>query len=341
MTAVARVAGVSIATVSYVVNGTRPVREETRRRVEEAIARTGYTPNSLARSLAMSSTSSIGVVVSAITNPFFAGVLAGVDQAAVRAGLTLLLADSHDEPEREYEVVRSLRQRRVDGVILAASVSPGRTLDHLRESRTPTVLVDRVVDDRFDQIGPENEEATASLVDHFTALGHTRIGLIGGKSGLGTSRERLTGYRLGLTRGGLPYDPSLVADGNSDIPGGRAAMERLLAAGTPPTAVIVGNNAMVIGAMQALRTAGLIIPQDMALVSYDDLPGADLFDPPLTAFAQPTGTLGERAVQLLLERLADPDAPPRVERLRPRLTHRRSCGCAEQPGPPSTERRQP
>ncbi|WP_316248170.1 LacI family DNA-binding transcriptional regulator [Streptomyces sp. TRM49041] len=332
MTEVARAAGVSIATVSYVVNGTRPVGEETRRKVEEAIVRTGYTPNTLARALAMSRTSSIGVVVSAITNPFFAGVLAGVDQAAVSAGLTVLLADSHDEPEREFEVVRSLRQRRVDGIILAASVSPGRTLDHLRASEMPTVLVDRLVDDRFDQIGPENEEATVSLVGHFATLGHSRIALISGRAGLGTSRERLAGYRLGLARNGLDYHPSLVAEGNSDIPGGHAALERLLAADAPPTALIVGNNAMVIGAMQALRKAGLSIPDDMALASYDDLPGADLFDPPLTAFAQPCDTLGERAVQLLLDRLAHPDAKPRVERLEPRLMHRRSCGCPPRPG---------
>ncbi len=332
MTEVARAAGVSIATVSYVVNGTRPVREETRRKVEEAIARTGYTPNSLARALAMSSTSSIGIVVSAITNPFFAGLLAGVDQAASDAGLTLLLADSHDEPEREFEVVRSLRRRRVDGIILAASADPGRTLDDLRESGTPTVLVDRLVDDRFDQIGPENEEATASLVGHFAALGHRRIAFVSGRAGLGTSRERLAGYRRGLARHGLGYSPSLVAEGGSDISGGRAALTALLAAGAAPTALIVGNNAMVIGAMQSLRAAGLSVPRDMALASYDDLPGADLFDPPLTAFAQPAETLGARAVELLADRLAHPDAAPRLERLRPHLVHRRSCGCPERSG---------
>lgn len=337
MTEVARAAGVSIATVSYVVNGTRPVREETRRRVEEAIARTGYTHNTIARALATSSTNSIGVVVSAITNPFFAGLLAGVDKAAVHAGLTLLLADSHDEPEREFQVVSSLQQRRVDGIILASSVSPGRTLNYLKKTQTPTVLVDRLVDDRFDQIGPENEETTASLVEHLAALGHRRIGMISGMAGLGTTEERIVGYQQGLSRTGLPYDPALIFDGHSDIGGGRAATERLLATSTPPTGLVVSNNAMVIGAMQALRSTGLSVPQDIALVSYDDLPGADLFDPPLTAFAQPIDRLGERAVQMLLDRLAHPGMKPRVERLEPHLMHRRSCGCPDNAAIPAQQ----
>ncbi|MFE4368376.1 LacI family DNA-binding transcriptional regulator [Streptomyces sp. NPDC056835] len=331
MAEVARVAGVSIATVSYVVNGTRQVRAETRQRVEQAIARTGYTHNTLARALATSSTDSIGVVVSAITNPFFAEVLGGVDRAAGRSGHTLLFADSHDEPEREFQVVRGLLQRRVDGIVLAPSTDPARTLDCLAASKTPTVLVDRLVDHRFDRIGPENEESTASLVKHLTGLGHHRIGMITGPAGLGTTGERLTGYRAGLDRAGLPYDASLVAEGRSDIPGGRAATERLLAVPSPPTALVVGNNAMVIGSMRALRGADLSIPGDIALVSYEDPPGADLFTPPLTAFAQPCAALGEGAVRMLLDRLAHPYTAPRAERLAPQLMHRRSCGCPEHP----------
>ncbi|MFJ6572687.1 LacI family DNA-binding transcriptional regulator [Streptomyces sp. NPDC091292] len=329
MAQVARVAGVSIATVSYVVNGTRQVRAETKQRVERAIAQTGYTHNTLARSLATSSTDSIGVVVSAITNPFFAEVLGGVDRAAGRAGRTLVFADSHDAPDLEFKVVSGLLQRRVDGVVLAPSTDPSRTLAHLAAARVPTVLVDRLVDDRFDQIGPENEESTATLVRHLAELGHRRIGMVTGLAGLVTTEERLTGYRTGLDRAGLPYDTSLIADGHSDIAGGHAATEHLLATVTPPTALIIGNNSMVIGSMQALRAAGVSIPRDMALVSYDDLPGADLFAPPLTAFAQPCTELGERAIRMLLDRLDDPGAAPRTERLEPRLMHRRSCGCPE------------
>ncbi|TQJ92977.1 LacI family DNA-binding transcriptional regulator [Streptomyces sp. SLBN-31] len=327
MAEVARLAGVSIATVSYVVNGTRQVREETRRRVERAIEQTGYTPNTLARSLATSSTESIGVVISAITNPYFAEVLAGVDRAAVRAGRILLLADSHDEPKYEFEVVRDLCQRRVDGIVLAPSTDPARTLDYLVASKVPTVLVDRLVDDRFDQVGPENEESTAHLVQHLAARGHRRIGMISGLSGLGTTTERLAGYRKGLKRSRLPYDASLVAEGHSNTVGAHAATHRLLATPEPPTALIVGNNAMIVGSMRALRGAGLLVPNDIALVSYDDLPGADLLAPPLTAFAQPCAQLGERAIAMLLQRLTDPDAAPRTERLGPRLMHRRSCGC--------------
>jgi LacI family transcriptional regulator len=328
MAEVARLAGVSIATVSHVLNGTRVVREETRKAVVAAIQRTGYTHNTLARALATQSTRSIGVVVSAISNPSLVEVLQGIEAALVRAGYMLLLADSHDEPADELSVVQSLHQRRVDGLIVAPSSEPSRIIAYLAEREVPAVFVDRMVDDRFDQVGPDNAEPVAELVAHVAANGHRRIAFVRGRAGLSTTIERDHGYRLGMSRCGLPVIDELVVDGDSEQFAGCKAMHALLALPERPTAVVVGNNSMTIGSVRAIREAGLRVPDDIALVAFDDFSWAEDFSPRLTVMAQPTREIGTAAVQLLMDRLADPDRVVRSERLSPTLVHRDSCGCA-------------
>lgn len=327
MADVAREAGVSTATVSHVLNDTRRVRANTRELVLAAIARTGYTHNTIARSLATASTRSIALAMSASSNPYFGQVLNAVEVEAAAAGYILLVSDPHEDPERELWVVGSLHQRRVDGIILAPSPNPRPALDYLAQRRVPVLLIDRFVDAELDQVGPENVEATAALVDHLAGIGHRRIGMIAGRAGLSTSTERVNGYVRGLDRNGLPHDPHLVADGASDETAARQGVARILALANPPTALVVGNNAMTIGVVRALHEAGRSVPGDMALVVYDDFPWADVFSPRLTAMAQPSGRIGSLAVRMLLERLADPSLPPRTVRLEPTLVHRDSCGC--------------
>jgi LacI family transcriptional regulator len=327
MAEVARLAGVSIATVSHVLNGTRVVREETREAVQAAIQRTGYTHNTLARALATQSTRSIGVVVSAISNPSLVEVLQGIEAALVRAGFMLLLADSHDEPADELSVVQSLHQRRVDGLIVAPSNEPSRTIAYLAEREVPAVFVDRMVDDRFDQVGPDNTEPVAELVAHLAANGHRRIAFVRGRAGLSTTIERDRGYRLGMSRCGLPVIDELVVDGDSEQYAGCKAMHALLALETRPTAVVVGNNSMTIGSVRAIREAGLRVPDDIALVAFDDFAWAEDFSPRLTVMAQPTREIGAAAVEMLMKRLGGSSHEPRSERLAPTLVHRDSCGC--------------
>ncbi|WP_263249025.1 LacI family DNA-binding transcriptional regulator [Saccharopolyspora rosea] len=322
---VARLAGVSTATVSHVVNGTRNVRPETRRLVEEAIEETGYSQNTLARSLVTASTKSIAVVMSAISNPYFGQVLQGIEAEAVEHDYTLLLAESRDDPDHELHVVRSMRARRVDGLVLAPSADPERALEYASAQGIPTVLADRIVDDRYDQVGPENTEPTAQLVDHLAALGHRRIGIVAGRTGLSTTDERLAGYREGLRRNGIEHEPELVVEGRSETdPGARATAELLR---RRPTALITANNGMTVGAMRALGEAGLRVPDDIALVGFDDFPWANWFSPRLTVIAQPCADIGSLAARLLLRRIADPDVPPETHRLPPRFVHRDSCGC--------------
>jgi LacI family transcriptional regulator len=338
MADVARSAGVSVATVSHVLNETRPVLPHTRQAVLDAIEELGYTPNTLARSLVTSRTRSIGLAVSAISNPYFTEILQGVEAAALEQGYSLLIADPHDDPEHERKVVQLLHERRVDGLIVAPSADPRALLDYLGRHAVPTVLLDRVIGGRadsarlFDQVCTENTEPTARLVTHLAGLGHRRIGLVAGLPGLSTTGERITGYRQGLATAGLPLDDSLIVPGNSESAGAERATAALLSLAAPPTALVTANNAMTIGALRARRAQGLSVPDDIALCCFDDFAWADLFSPRLTAVAQPSRELGAEAVRVLLERLASPERAARTVRLPCAFVHRTSCGCPEENG---------
>ncbi|BCM66130.1 MULTISPECIES: LacI family DNA-binding transcriptional regulator [Streptomyces] len=354
MADVARSAGVSVATVSHVLNGTRPVLPHTRQAVLDAVDALGYTPNTLARSLVTSRTRSIGLAVSAISNPYFTEILQGVEAAALEAGYSLLLADPHDDPRHERKVVQLLHERRVDGMIVAPSADPADLVDYLRRHAVPTVFLDRLVDAHatqdvppgdgagaapranalcFDQVCAESAAPTALLVTHLAGLGHRRIALVAGLPGLSTTGERVAGYREGLAAAGLAYDDRLVVSGNSESAGAERATAALLGLPDPPTALVTANNAMTIGALRALRRHGRSVPDDIALCCFDDFAWADLFSPRLTAIAQPSRELGGRAVRVLLDRLAEPERPARTLRLPCTFVHRTSCGCPEEPGP--------
>ncbi|SEQ55531.1 transcriptional regulator, LacI family [Streptomyces sp. yr375] len=337
MADVAQHAGVSVATVSHVLNDTRPVLPHTRQAVLDAVDALGYTPNTLARSLVTSRTRSIGLAVSAIGNPCFTEILQGVEAAALEQGYGLLIADPHDDPEHERRAVRLLHERRVDGLIVAPSADPRGLLAYLTRHAVPTVLLDRVVDTpadgvpRFDQVCAENAEPTARLVAHLAARGHRRIALVAGRSGLGATGERISGYRHGLATAGLPYDERLVAHGDGEPAGAERATAALLALAAPPTALVTGDHAMTIGALRILRERGLSVPEDIALCCLDDFPWADLFSPRLTAIARPGRELGALAVRTLLERLGAPARPARTVRLACSFVHRTSCGCPDDP----------
>ncbi|MGW4566948.1 LacI family DNA-binding transcriptional regulator [Streptomyces sp. NPDC004561] len=348
MADVARSAGVSVATVSHVLNGTRPVLPHTRQAVLDAVDALGYTPNTLARSLVTSRTRSIGLAVSAISNPYFTEILQGVEAAALEAGYSLLIADPHDDPRHERKVAQLLHERRVDGMIVAPSAHPQDLVGYLRRHSVPTVFLDRVIDpgagsdpvpgtaDRgalcFDQVCAESAGPTARLVTHLAGLGHRRIALIAGLPGLSTTGERVSGYLDGLASAGLARDDRLLVSGNSESAGAEQATAALLRLPEPPTALVTANNAMTIGALRALRRHGLSVPDDIALCCFDDFAWADLFSPRLTAIAQPSRELGAQAVRMLLDRLAEPDRPVRMLRLPCAFVHRTSCGCPEEPG---------
>jgi len=323
---VASRAGVSTSTVSHVLNGTRKVSPATVQAVQRAIQALGYIPNTLARSLARSSTNTLGVAISALSNHYFSETVHAIETECAKHGYMMLFVDTHDDPEQELRVVTALHHRRVDGIVLAPS-NGSMALAYLQANEIPAVLVDRMMSEHFDQVGVENAQPTQALIEHLIAHGHRRIGFIAGRAGFSTTDERVAGYKAALQAAGLVFDPQLLVDGGSNTEPARQATVQLLALAAPPTAIMAGNNLMTLGAMQALREAQIEVPGQMALVGFDDFDWADLFVPRLSLIAQPVKALGARAVELLLQRIAAPGAPPQSVRLAPTLQLRNSCGC--------------
>jgi LacI family transcriptional regulator len=328
MADVARQAQVSVSTVSHVLNRTRKVNTDTEAAVANAVHQLGYVHNTLARSLARSRTNSIGVAVTAITNIYFSEIVQAIEAESAANDHILLLVDTHDEPRAELRAVQALHRRRVDGVILAPSSDPARqALSYLTSHSVPTVLVDRMIDTTFDQVGVENKRSTAQLVEHLIGHGHRRIGMVSGLAGLATTVERVAGYRSALRKAGIPFDPELIRSGESLSRPAQAVTQELLRIDRPPTALITANNLMTIGALRALRDAGRSVPNDIALAGFDDFEWAELFAPRLTTVAQPSRQLGVAAARLLFARLESPERQPTTIRLRPTLRIRNSCGC--------------
>ena len=324
---VARKAGVSVSTVSHVVNGTRKVAPATAQAVQAVIDLIGYRPNVLARSLKTASTRSVGIAISAIANAYFIDIICAIEAECARLGMMVFLSDTQDDPDRELAVVTALHQRRVDGVILAPSADPERrALAYLRDARLPCVLVDRTPDPTFDQVGVNNREAMQALVEHVAGLGHRRIGYVGGHPGLQTTLERMRGYRDSLECLGLPFDERYLVTGSDvDEFGDERDPCAAVARTSRRRAIVAGNNMATIGAMRAIRARGLRVPQDISIVGFDDFEWADCFEPRLTLVAQPCEEIGKRAAILLMERIAAPDGPRRSLRLDARLIVRDSC----------------
>jgi LacI family transcriptional regulator len=325
---VARAAQVSVSTVSHVINGTRKVHAETTQKVAQAIAALGYIPNSLARSLARSATSTIGVAIPALSNHYFAETVQAIDTECSKHGLMMMLTDTHDDPVQELRVIQSLHQRRVDGILFAPSSDPqDLALKYLKANQIPTVLVDRLQRHDFDQVGVENVQSTAKMITHLIEHGHRRIGFLSGTPASSTSLERLEGYHIALELAGIAFEESLVECGFSSIKPAQLATKRLLNLKTPPTAIMASNNLMIIGAMHTLRDLNIDVPKDIALVGFDDFDWAGFFNPRLTVISQPLEKQGSLAVQLLIQRIQEPEHAFEIHRLEPKLMIRDSCGC--------------
>lgn len=323
MGAVAAAAGVSKTTVSHVLNKTRPVAPETEHAVVQAMARLGYVGAGQAGSVPHSMT--IGLAMSAMSNPYFGAVVQAMDRRASSDGYSLLLADTHDDPVHEVRAMTDLLRRGVSGVILAPSSDPAEALGYASRNDVPVVLIDRVLSRGLDEVGADNVESTAALVAHLAGHGHRRMCFLSPVPGLATTEERRSGFGLGLRRIGEPDDaPVLPA---LDVEELAAHLRSALSSPQPPTAVVTGNNHATIQLMKACRLMGLAIPRDLAVGAFDDFEWADFFHPRLTAVAQPTAFIGAQSVELLLSRLRDPDTPARTVRVQTTLNIRESCGC--------------
>jgi LacI family transcriptional regulator len=297
---VAMLAGVSIATVSAVINGTAAVRPERKKRVLDAMAALNYFPDAIARGLKTGKTNAIGVVVPDITNAFYPEVIRGVEDSARQAGYSVLLCDSNEDPRREADHLDSLFSRRVDGVLLACCVDSTAVTGTFR-GRYPVVFIDRIPPVAFEgAVSSDNVQAGAMATRHLLDLGHQRIAMVVGHLGLSPHRDRLEGFRKAMQESHLPIHDEYLVSGDLQIEDSLRTCRQLLDLPNPPTAIMVGNNKLLLGVLAGLEERSIRVPQQISILGFDDYLWNRYFSPSLTAVAQSTFEMGQRACELLL-----------------------------------------
>lgn len=302
---VAARAGVSLGTASRVLSGHPATSPEARTRVTEAAAELGYRPNAQARSLRLTRTHAIGLLVSDVRNPFFADVAHSAEQAALEANLVTLLGNANENVEQQDRYLETFLSQRVDGVVLTPQGRGSGSLDALIESRMPLVFADRTVAGiDVPSVTTDSHSGLDQAIAHLTARGHTRIAFIGGPESISTGRDRHDAFVEALPRHGLEVRPELITFGDFREASGTEATERLLTAADRPTAVIAADNLMAVGALSAVRRHGLTIGADIDLVAFDDIEWFSYLNPPLSVIAHDPGAIGRCAVQLLLQVIA-------------------------------------
>ena len=324
---VAREARVSVFTVSAVINRKGRVSSTLARRVEAAVAKLKYRPNLLARSLAKQQTHTIGMVVTDIANPFFPAIVRAAEDAAQKAGYSVLLCNSDDKQDKEALYLELLLSKRVDGIILnktPGSFSPAQR-SMLVGAKTPIVLLMRTCPGlKTDIVQTNDHQGAHDAVSHLARIGHKRIALVGGPSHVSNARARKEGYLEALKSSKLEFDPKLVFEGDYRIDSGHRAGQALLP--QRPDALLVTNYLMTVGLMRAADEIGMHCPEDFAIVSFDDYPWLGCFRPRLTTIELPKYELGDAAVRLLLERIQGKNGRPQSVTLLPQLRVRESCG---------------
>ncbi len=326
---VARLAGVSSMTVSRVINGSERVSPQTRQRVEQAIADLGYVPSRVARGLIRQKTHTLALIVPDVTNPFFTLIVRGAEDVARRADYRMLLCDTRADLTIEREAIEEMIAHRVEGIAIAPVSDRSRShLRRLARYGVPFVLIDRTVPGvDCDVVVGDSAGGARRLVEHLLELGHRRVGFIVESDEVSTARDRREGYEQALRAAGLAVDPGLIVRSTVDPGGGFDGMRRLLELEQPPTAVFTVNNLVALGAIEAVRAQGLEVPDDVALVCFDDIEYASRLYPFLTVMAQPAETIGALGTQLLLERVEGRARDHnRVVVLPAQFLVRRSCG---------------
>jgi len=304
MVDVAALAGVALKTVSRVVNSEPGVSPELEARVRKAIQQLGYRRDANASMLRRlgGKTQTIGLVLEDVSNPFSSALHRAVEDAARRRGVLVFAGSCDEDATRERELIGSFRERRVDGIIVVPAGRDHTYLDEERRAGTALVFVDRPAAHLdADSVVSDNAGGAVAAVEHLLTVGHRRIGFLGDLLSISTARERLRGYRQALERAGIEPDPTLVRTDIRDPEAAAAAVDELLGLDDPPTAVFTGQNLLTIGGLRALRRAEL--EREVALIGFDDVPLADMVDPPVSVVAQDPQELGRAAAELLFRRL--------------------------------------
>lgn len=309
---VARLAGVSPATVSRVLNDNPEVGGVFRDRVKDAIAQLDYKPDGLARSLRRRATTVIGVIISDVTNPFFTGMVRAIEDVAQGVGYSAVLANADEDLAKEVRYLEVAAAERMAGVVLSPASSKHTRIDVLAERGIPVVTVDRKLHTAdVDSVVVANRRAARQATEHLLSEGCRRIGFIAGPPETSTAADRLAGYRQALRAAGRPTDPSLVVRGDFRIEGGHDATMQLLNRPRRPDGLVVANNLMALGAMQCLIENDVSVPGDIAVVGFDDFAWATTLRPALTVVSQPIYDVGRQAAELVLRRITGEQFPPR------------------------------
>lgn len=316
-------AGVSISTVSHVINDTRYVSQDLRERVQAAMRELSYRPNGLARSLRSGKSLTIGLMLPDSSNPYFTEIARGIQDAAMEEGYAVLVGNTDGDLEKEALYGEILLEKQVDGVILIAAGHSGPHIEVLRLRGIPIGVVDRdSPESNVDSVQIDNFDGGKIATRHLIELGHVRIACIAGPLDVYPSYDRVYGYLAALRDAGIDVDPALTVNGNFHADSGFEAVSHLFRLDSPPTAIFACNDMMAIGALGALSQHNLHCPEDVSLVGFDDIQLSRFTNPPLTTISQPKQEMGKQATFLLLTRMAEPNLPARTIKLDASLVHR-------------------
>jgi LacI family transcriptional regulator len=322
---VAALAGVSFTTVSHVLNDTRPVSADARRRVLAAVEEIGYLPSAVARSLRKSETKIVGVLVPNVNNPFFAELVVGVEECCRLAGYSVFLCNSDNDPKRQQQYMRTLLEKRIDGLLLSSAGDAEALARIFKLATVPSVTVDRLVPGaRADRVSVNNLDGAHKAVKHLLDLGHRNIACVSGPGEFEVTLERVDGWRRALQERGLVPDESLLVESDFSSAGGYEAVRQLLRARPEITAVFASNDMMALGALRAAAELGLRVPQQFSVVGFDDVELSGFVYPALTTVGCSIKELGREAARVLIDRIDNPGAPLKDVQLTPRLVVRES-----------------
>jgi LacI family transcriptional regulator, galactose operon repressor len=322
---VARLAGVSTATVSRALNGTGQIAPSTRTAIEAAVAQLGYRPNTIARSLVTKSTQTIALLLPDISNPFYAALVSGIQQSVLSHNHTMLLCTTEGDAEREEQYLRLLRAKQVDGALVDGLVLPPDRIARFVQDGFPIVCLDRDIDSTaIPLVQVDNRLGGRLATEHLVGLGHTRIAHVTGARTLHISEDRLAGYHDALAAAGIAPDEGLVANGRFTEEGGYAAARALLEARPELTAIFAANDLSAFGVLGALAETGRRVPHDVSVVGFDDLRLASFTSPPLTTVHQPADEIARLATELLIGLTRGQEVRQMRHRLEPSLVVRAS-----------------
>lgn len=312
---VAKHAGVSPITVSRVINNSGYISQKTREQVEAAVAKVGYIPNKVARGLRLKRTYTLALIITDITNPFFTTLARGVEDAASGGEYSVIFCNTDESEAKEHKYLHLMLQQQVDGVILVPARSKPDSIRYVQQRQIPIVVVDRRIPGmNTDIVRCDSEEGAYRLVQLLLDLGHRRIAMLNGTEGVSTADDRLLGYQRAMQDSGSKSDTNWVFSGSFTVASGYEMARQALTLIPRPTAVFAANNFIAIGALKALQGQGLRVPEDIAVVGFDDLPLNLALFPFLTVALQPVYEMGQQATRLLLDRLAG-TAPEQYQEL--------------------------